>query len=425
MEKKDLKEQEYKSDIDQKLKQEVLELLLKGVYQPTIREKLKIDSEAYSRIKNELIQEGKISLSQIGNALQEKRDRDKEKVYHYLLAGYSQREITSNIKYTNLKSVQRLIKELVHEGRITDEQIKDYRYEEERKIKKYILRMLKQGYTYQEIADMDENGFLTEPNVRRYKKILVSELLITDKQIAKAKKLRKPFKDKERKLNKVEPYDEGILRLFKLGYMQKEIAVILGLSNYYVKARKDILFMRKQLSEKDIENARKHKEENADKRRIAIDEALAEGEVLDFEMFQDHIEYCKGEMKVGELKNEDIKLLAETIGHNPELMTLENIGLVATLYTRNNNPKMAIRFLNSCISMTDEGDEEKRRIIIEAKQAVEQNMKKRKATRMLRLGYIPLDNIKEETGLSMTEILELRVIMQSKETGTKAVGEER
>lgn len=402
------KEQSYKSEINECLKQKILELLLKGVYQPTIREKLKIDLDEYNRIKNELIKEGKISLAQINISIQEKRKRDKEKVYHYLLAGYSHREITSNIENTNLRSVQRMINELVNEGRITADQIKEYRHEEEREIKKYILRMLKEGYTHQEIADLDVNGYLTESNVRRYKNILVSEGLITEKQIERAKSIRKLFKDKERKIVKIEQYDESILRLFKLGFMQKQIVEILGLSNYYVKSRKDILYMRKQISDRKIEDAKNEKENNAKKRRRAIDEAMQEGGQLDLGVFNDHIEYCKAESKIGEVKNEDIRLLAETIVHNPELMTLENIGCIVTIYTRKNNPKLAIRFLNGCMCIMGESEEEKKQILDRAKKEIEHNMKKREAARLLNLGYMPLGNIADETGLRIKEVLELK-----------------
>lgn len=126
------------------------------------------------------------------------------------MQGYSQREIAGQIKYASQLYVQKLIGQLKKEGRITNEMIEEAKFENnEREIKEYVLRKLREGYSQQEIADSDENGFLDRARVERCKDKLVAEGAITDEEIKRAKKKRRPYKDmaNERRANIAEMLD--------------------------------------------------------------------------------------------------------------------------------------------------------------------------------------------------------------------------
>ena len=86
------------------------------------------------------------------------------------MQGYSQREIAGQIKYASQLYVQKLIGQLKKEGRITNEMIEEAKFENnEGEIKEYVLRKLREGYSQQEIADSDENGFLIEQELKDVK----------------------------------------------------------------------------------------------------------------------------------------------------------------------------------------------------------------------------------------------------------------
>ena len=404
----EVQEEKKSITINDQIKQRALELFLEGVSTPTIKHELGIELDSdYRKIKNELIKEGKISQSEINEAIQNKRKKDKEKVYSLLLRGFSQREIASLIKYSNQSYVERLISELVDEKRITKEKIEKIRQEENQLIKKYILKMLRKGYTNAEIAENDENGYLTESNVRRYIKILIQEGQITKEEINNAKSKRKPLKNRQKKLDTVEPHDDRILKLLNLGFEQKQIAKILDTSEYYINSRKKILVMRKQIKDPELKKLKNKREENARKRRQILEESMAAGEKLDIQKAKDHIEYCKAKIELGEEQAEDIKLLGLVIQHTPELITFSNINFIVSYFTKAEKLQDAVKFINICLANC-KGDEEKTKKLFEAKKIINLNMKKRDAIRMLKLGYMPLGNIVEETGLSMKEILELK-----------------
>ena len=130
--------------------------------------------------------------------------------------------------------------------------------------------MLKQGYSHGEIAENDPNGYLTHSNIWRYKKKLVEEGLITDEEIEKAKEKVKRMKAKKRKIESKGPFDERMVKLFKLGFTQEQIARILELNVGYVYKRREILILQKKLTKAEIKTARKFREDEADERRKRI-----------------------------------------------------------------------------------------------------------------------------------------------------------
>ena len=358
-------------DIDEDLKQSIIELYLQGYTSLIICKKLNISSLVeFNRIREVLLKEGKITKEQIATARKEKAKQDEETVYRLLLKGYTQGDITREVEDMSIDKINRIRVKLEAEGRITKEDIERYKFENnEKKILEYVLRMLKQGYSHGEIAENDPTGYLTHSNIWRYKKKLVEEGLITDEEIEKAKEKVKRRKAKKRKMESKEPFDERMVKLFKFGFTQEQIARILELSGGYVYKRREILILQKKLTKAEIKTARKFREDEADERRKGIQGPGEEKSKI--KDVNTHIEYCKAQLKLGELYPKDIVLIIQAVQYTPELMTNSNINFVIAAFTRNQEPMRAIKFLNICLNILDKDDTERRERLLRAKQEVE------------------------------------------------------
>lgn len=395
-------------DIDEDLKQSIIELYLQGYTSLIICKKLNISSLVeFNRIREVLLKEGKITKEQIATARKEKAKQDEETVYRLLLKGYTQGDITREVEDMSIDKINRIRVKLEAEGRITKEDIERYKFENnEKKILEYVLRMLKQGYSHGEIAENDPNGYLTHSNIWRYKKKLVEEGLITDEEIEKAKEKVKRRKAKKRKMESKEPFDERMVKLFKFGFTQEQIARILELNVGYVYKRREILILQKKLTKAEIKTARKFREDEADERRKRIQGPGEEKSKI--KDVNTHIEYCKAQLKLGELYPKDIVLIIQAVQYTPELMTNSNINFVITAFTRNQEPIRAIKFLNICLNILDKDDTERRERLLRAKQEVELYMKRLEAQKLLNLKYYSIEDIAKTTGLRVGEVLKLQ-----------------
>lgn len=395
-------------DIDEDLKQSIIELYLQGYTSLIICKKLNISSLVeFNRIREVLLKEGKITKEQIATARKEKAKQDEETVYRLLLKGYTQGDITREVEDMSIDKINRIRVKLEAEGRITKEDIERYKFENnEKKILEYVLRMLKQGYSHSEIAENDPNGYLTHSNIWRYKKNLVEEGLITDEEIEKAKEKVKRRKAKKRKMESKEPFDERMVKLFKFGFTQEQIARILELNVGYVYKRREILILQKKLTKAEIKTARKFREDEADERRKRIQGPGEEKSKI--KDVNTHIEYCKAQLKLGELYPKDIVLIIQAVQYTPELMTNSNINFVITAFTRNQEPIKAIKFLNICLNILDKDDTERRERLLRAKQEVELYMKRLEAQKLLNLKYYSIEDIAKTTGLRVGEVLKLQ-----------------
>ena len=395
-------------DIDEDLKQSIIELYLQGYTSLIICKKLNISSLVeFNRIREVLLKEGKITKEQIATARKEKAKQDEETVYRLLLKGYTQGDITREVEDMSIDKINRIRVKLEAEGRITKEDIERYKFENnEKKILEYVLRMLKQGYSHSEIAENAPNGYLTHSNIWRYKKKLVEEGLITDEEIEKAKEKVKRRKAKKRKMESKEPFDERMVKLFKFGFTQEQIARILELNVGYVYKRREILILQKKLTKAEIKTARKFREDEADERRKRIQGPGEEKSKI--KDVNTHIEYCKAQLKLGELYPKDIVLIIQAVQYTPELMTNSNINFVITAFTRNQEPIRAIKFLNICLNILDKDDTERRERLLRAKQEVELYMKRLEAQKLLNLKYYSIEDIAKTTGLRVGEVLKLQ-----------------
>ena len=404
---RNLVREDTSENIGEDIKERYLSMLFEGISPLTIQEVLKLNTTDSKNIKDGLIRDGRITQSIINERKKERDNRNKEKVFRLLMQGYSQREIAGQIKYGAQGYVQKLIKQLKREGRITDEMIESAKFEHnEREIKEYILRKLREGYSQQEIADSDKNGVFDRGKVERYKKKLIAEGVITDAEIKKAKKARKPYKDKERIKNSEGVYDERILRLLELGFGLSHISDILELNLNYVRKRRDALKLRKKISQKRIDKLRENRENVANERRANIAEMLDLEKDLSVKVVQDHIEYAKGKFHLCELNEQDVKLIGKVMTTFPEFITMGNVNLIVTYYTREQKHNDALKFIRGCNLAID--NKEMKAKLDRAREEIEVNIKRQTAERMLSEGNFSIEVIAAETRLSTIEVIKLK-----------------
>ena len=121
-------------DIDEDLKQSIIELYLQGYTSLIICKKLNISSLVeFNRIREVLLKEGKITKEQIATARKEKAKQDEETVYRLLLKGYTQGDITREVEDMSIDKINRIRVKLEAEGRITKEDIERYKFENNEK----------------------------------------------------------------------------------------------------------------------------------------------------------------------------------------------------------------------------------------------------------------------------------------------------
>ena len=403
---------ELQTEIDDELIEECLKFLLIGLPPESIQKNLNIEVGIFKEVKKRLIADGKITPAIISEKRAEKKAKDKERVYVLLLRGYSHREIMSDLKYVALGYVQELIRSLKAEGRITDKQIEEAKFESnEREIREYILKGLREGYTQQEIADKDETGYLSREKVKWYKDKMVAEGLITEEEIRRAREKRETERRIEKRKSTVKEDDVRILKLFELGFPQEKIANAIGASAGYVSNRKQALFLRKEISRTRIKNLRGKLETKAEKRREEITKRFREGQDVKIDTVKDHIEYTKAKFDIGEVEEKDIDLLSEVIKITLELITPGNVNLIITYYTREGDFNQAINFVNKCIAECGNSEQMLAKLTKAAK-AIKLSEKKRNAKRMLEAGEYSLEVIAAETRLSTIEVIKLKKKME-------------
>jgi len=410
----DGQEVEKRDTVSVFIKEEVHVLLLRGLSDMLIKKELNKPRVVILKCIEALKAEGKITSEIIEDAKQERRLRDKEKVYRLSMQGYSQKEMVEQILYSYLSYIQELIKELKKEGRLTDKKIQNAKFENnEKENREFVLERLRKGWTRQDISDADPNGYLTVGKVKGIEKRLIEEGVISEEEIKKARKARMPEKKKEKKKENIGPYDEKIRRLFLFGFSQNQISQILELNVKYVANRKAILKMQKKLTQIRINNAKENREKNVEERRRKIEKMLDDLDFSDLEVFNEHIEYCKALRHVEDVDEKDVNLLAEVIETTPESITLSNISFITSEIIKRKGQHAGIQFMNRCITTLDEGSEERKKLE-EGVKELKIFFKKQEARRMLDENYA-IEYIADVLTLRTIDVIDLKRVQEQEE----------
>ncbi len=377
------KQAEDIQEIDEDLKDRILGLLNLGIDSQRLCNNLNISNTILKKIKKILIKEGKITEEQIRENKAKRTIQDKNTVLELLFKGYMFTEIAIQIPLGNRRYVERIVENLKNEGLITDEQIKKARVERKETVRrKIIIDGLKQGLTYDEIAEEGRTKRLTKKIVSDIKAQLVSEGSITESEIIEAKEKRKRIKREENK-DKEKPDDEKIRKLDHLGFNTDQIGIIIGRGKWYIVKRRGVMEKKGIINRKGIRTNTKNRIPNAAKRLKQIERVISFKADLDDKIVQDQIDYEKAMAQLGETQLENIKLLARVIPMSSELVTPGNVNFVSTYLTRSNKVREALRFMDECIVTVNHEKDSMVRILNKGKEEIERHMKRQEEQAIL------------------------------------------
>lgn len=316
--------------------------------------------------------------------------------------------------------VQSYIKKLKEKGIITDEEIKKYKFEAEqgeRKRREFVLEGLKKGLSGRAIAELDEDGYLTETMVKTTIKKLKNNGEVTDEEIKKWKNNRKKELQRERNKDK-RRYDKKIISLLKKGYLEKEIAEELGKSVASISHRVSRLKSEGKITDEEIKEAREKRKEKEERERqeskkqeekkkeqkemkyeeykeqmreiLKLESRLAQKNIETF--ISEFVEVSKKQQEKGKLTIEELKELDDLIFMSK--INIKEVLEVVRLHQKLHDYRGGLYFLNSINSFLEGEDKEKIKQVIETMKIGE---KKVVALKMFREGNHTLDEIHSTT----------------------------
>ena len=169
------------------------------------------------------------------------------------MQGYSYKEISEQIPYTQEFYFPRITKKLKQEGRITDEEIKTAKFNRnETRRMEVVLLCLQRGLNYEETAEFDKSLQLTEQQYRNRKRKLIELGKITEEEIKAQRKLADERKSQERKEDYEAPLDKEIIGLTKKNKSASEVSKELGVATKYTERRKREIRKKEQRKRRGI-----------------------------------------------------------------------------------------------------------------------------------------------------------------------------
>lgn len=363
-------------EITEELKAKVLDYLFLGIDARRIANSLGVSHSTFQETRKILKKEGKITDNQIRES-QERRDtEDRIVVLELLFKGYLYPEIAKHIPIGNRLYVRGIVEKLKTEGAITAEQIENAQFErKETERRNHVLDGLRQGLTYDEIAEAYEKKKLTKKMVAKIKEKLVNEGIITEEEIEAAREKRKSAKREENKYV-LKPDDEKIRKLSHLGFKVEQIEVIIGRGEFYIVERRKVMEAQGLINRKGLRANVRNREVNAQKRLDRISKMPVFNADLDIYTVQDQIDYEKVMIQLGEVQDKNIGLLRKVIPMDAQLVTPGNVNFISRYLTRSNRGNEALEFMDECI---DTINNERDSIVLKlnkGKEEIERYMKK-------------------------------------------------
>lgn len=427
-----LRQQESPHEQDERLEQLLLEMLKKGKNSKFINKTLKITMEQKRAMQKKLIKRLAITKDEIEEAAKRYEEETERKILIGLRRGLSQKEISEEmfeageISQTN---VGKLIRRFIQEGKITEEQIKTYKYEAsqgEKELQELILRGIKSRLSPKEIADLDETGYFTEATIKYTIKKMYVQGLITEKQLKQGKTAKKREKQKKRESERKKE-DKQIIGLLYEGLTAKEIALEIGITPKTLSKKVARLKREGRITEEQMKEAGKRRKEQDDKKQSELKKQsekeiktyeeklrrakkipLVDVEVSDLKinkLVQELIELATEMHYKGKLNAEDIKVISKALFEAVE-MEINNVLGVARLYLLINRNQDAIQMLNYSKQLFIEGEELDQ--INQAIGLIEHYRRKISALELLKSGRYSIEEIERRTKLPLSEIIELR-----------------
>lgn len=271
------RQQEKESNLEEKEEihideEKLLSYLILGYDTEIIMKKMQIlDIEQYREIVKKLIKEKRITEQEIREYRERKKREDKAKILEELKKGTSQRKI-AKLMDTTLCRVQTYIKKIKEEENISDEDILNWKAEKENSFEKRkpaVLEGLRQGLSRGEIVEQYPKQELSRGDVKNIRNLLVREEIITEEEIIKYRQLRQKQK-REKKNSELTKDDKQIIQYLENGYKAAEIASLEHKSRSWVSVKIANVKKKTGITDDDIKKyriKRKEKEEREEKEK--------------------------------------------------------------------------------------------------------------------------------------------------------------
>ena len=318
-------------------------MLLLGLPVKQIKYLLTITAEIYNLAVEKLKADTGITDEQILEARAERIRMIEELTIMLRKKGYTNEEIAAQIEFGNKDRIKEKVRELKKAGKLTKKDIENGKTE--RRIREFVLKGLQNGLTEIEIATSCKIKELGEKDVIVYIDELIELHCITVEQIIEAQGIREEKEELKRRAKEVEPFQEQIEHLYRLGFSGKQITKITKLSDGYVRKIRDKLGITVEHS-KEWQSRR---EEMADKRRFDISKMVSFTMDIDTQIFKDQIEYLKAGMELDGVRPLDIKSISKIILMEHSLLTLGNINFAVRGFSYLDKLEEAVSFINECL----------------------------------------------------------------------------
>lgn len=134
---------------------------------------------------------------------------------------------------------------------------------------------------------------------------------------------------------------------------------------------------KRKITKARIKGAYQSRDKMSEKMREKVTLIVDFNEDIDTECIQEYIEYLKAKMELGNLGNADIRLLSRVLLMDAEFITLSNVSMVITYFTRKREHAKAVEFIDECMDTLEHTDN--RQIVLRvAKQTIEENIERRR-----------------------------------------------
>jgi len=345
-----------------------LDLLYLGIGTAQLKSIVNINSEIYDKIVDELVSRNSISIEEIEQFRKEREDNIKETTCKLRIKGYSCKEIANRIPYCKEKTIKKTSARLRKRNILTEDDMKIANIE--KRVREIVLSGLKEGLSNQEIISSCKVKTLDDKMLQGYISDFVEDGDITRGQIIKTREKRQEREKGEREqreqdIKDPERYEREIEVLYRLGFSGRQIMQLTQLSSSYVRRIRDKV----GISAKQSEEWQKAQEEMAESRRMAISKMATTKRELEDDLVKTHIEYVKGKLQLGDVDENDVKLISRIIPMFEQFITNSNVNLIATYYTRYKDKVTALKFFNKCLD-NPEIDTNIKNKIEQAKQGV-------------------------------------------------------
>ena len=131
-----------------------------------------------------------------------------------------------------------------------------------------------------------------------------------------------------------------------------------------------------QITQEEISVAYTNRRINEVRRKNSIIEGFQYKKEVSEDLIEEYIEYTTAKAHLESLEYSETELLGQVLVKDARFVTLSNVNIMLTSYTRNNAHERAIEFIDECVDVIRE-DSNKTAILLRARQEIIANLERR------------------------------------------------